>query len=71
MSLDPDLGCDLELRATNGTFQSPNFPDNYTNLLECVYVIRSGENTSLTFDFFQTEVKDDVVRVSSFGIHVL
>lgn len=49
----------------NGTIQSPNYPNNYCNSLDCRYSITVpvGYRARLHFTDFQTELFYDVVNV--------
>ncbi|KAK7483333.1 hypothetical protein BaRGS_00025393, partial [Batillaria attramentaria] len=50
-------GCGGTFTAREGTIQSPNYPANYSNDQECVYVISrpEGERITLTFEDFDLE----------------
>ncbi|PVD31017.1 hypothetical protein C0Q70_10293 [Pomacea canaliculata] len=66
-----DCGLVIELNASRpmAVFTSPNYPNNYDNLIECFYTIRSPVNTTIQLNFHDFEVEgsgsscDDSVQV--------
>ena len=49
--------CGHELTDDSGKFQTPNFPNEYPNELECLWHIsvKPGHYVALTFDVFEVE----------------
>ena len=61
--------CGGTLTSLAGAIQSPNFPNNYTNGLSCIYVIKpNSKGVTLTFTSFDLEHESacgyDYVEVS-------
>ena len=57
-SVCPDFSaCSGQLTSLTGVIQSPNFPRNYSNGLNCVYVITVPDTyrVTLTFETFEVE----------------
>lgn len=53
------------MSSSSGTFQSPNYPSNYSENLYCKWTITAspGNTVALTFNNFRTEATYDVVSV--------
>ncbi|KAK7092469.1 low-density lipoprotein receptor 2-like [Littorina saxatilis] len=49
--------CGGNLTSLTGTVQSPNFPNNYTNGLSCVYVIKAPDGYRVTLNFTSFDVE--------------
>ena len=57
-NLSPANICSINnLTATSGTFQSPGYPGNYDNNLQCDVIISvtPGKTVQITFDVFDVE----------------
>ncbi len=62
-------GCGVckDMTSAGGTIESPNYPDNYSPDLNCMFTINSPSQTiiQLTFTDFSVEQCCDFVSVSS------
>ncbi|XP_048254091.1 blastula protease 10-like [Haliotis rufescens] len=58
------LGCGGRYTGSSGSISSPNYPGNYDNYLNCVYIIDAGETLiTLVFeDFYVSLYWNDVVK---------
>ena len=47
------------LTESSGTIQSPNYPNNYDNLVDCSWQIATDKDhiIQLTVEFFETELR--------------
>jgi len=63
----PVLGCGGNFTGSSGVITSPNYPSNYPNDTECVYVITvtEGRHIRLNFTFFSTEFDADTLYIES------
>ena len=56
-------GCSTILSTPNGTFQSPNYPDNYPPNSNVCWLINGQDYVAISFPYFKTEWNQDFVRV--------
>ncbi|GFR79061.1 cubilin [Elysia marginata] len=62
-------GCRQALNGLGGTFQSPNYPNNYDNNVQCVWTITTFPGTRImlnfsAFDLQNNSCRDDFLSVS-------
>ncbi|XP_050328157.1 cubilin homolog [Bactrocera neohumeralis] len=59
--LDLSKHCGGEIFSSTGRLYSPDYPSNYTNGVDCIWVINTPENTQmkLDFDMFELQASDN------------
>ena len=49
--------CDGYFTTTNGTINSPSYPDNYPNNADCIYTISQPTGTAIVLTFMTMDIK--------------
>ncbi|XP_066272197.1 procollagen C-endopeptidase enhancer 2-like [Branchiostoma lanceolatum] len=58
---DENVTCGLALTGASGNFTSPNYPDSYGDMANCIWTITVNDtrSVSMNFDFFDLEKEPD------------
>ena len=57
MLISSILGCGGELEGAAGELQSPNYPFNYNNNADCVYILRTSIGSTLDINFIDFDLE--------------
>jgi CUB domain len=64
--------CNVTYTTSSGIISTPNFPGDYTNDLNCYWLIitSTGTRIQLSFDTFVVENGNDILAVQNFDFHI-